>query len=193
MQPRQLIDFLNVIENLKNTTRHVWNASGRQESVAEHSWRLAVMALLVADEFPGLDTFKVIKMCLLHDLGEAITGDVPSFYKTELDEKKEDAAIEELLGQLPAKLSSEFSELFEEMHKLETEEAKLYKALDRMEAIVTHNTSPLETWLPLEYTENIVYGDENVKHSEYLMQIKEELKKDTREKIKKGLKGQIKV
>jgi len=187
MQPRKLIDFLNVIENLKNTTRHVWNASGRQESVAEHSWRLAVMALLVADEFPGLDTFKVIKMCLLHDLGEAITGDVPSFYKTEQDEKKEDAAIEELLGQLPAKLSSEFSELFEEMHKLETEEAKLYKALDRMEAIVTHNTSPLETWLPLEYTENIVYGDENVKHSEYLMQIKEELKKDTRDKIEKGV------
>ena len=186
MRPRQLIDFLNIINNLKNTTRHVWNDSGRQESVAEHSWCVAVMALLVADEFPGIDIEKVLKMCLIHDFGEAITGDIPSFYKTEQDEEKEDAAIEELLGQLPSKLKDEFSGLFAEMHALETEEAKLYKALDRMEAITTHNSSPLETWLPLEYTENITYGDDNVKHSEYLTLLKEELKKDTREKITKG-------
>jgi len=183
MKPRELIEFLNIIDKLKDTTRHVWNSSGRQESVAEHSWRVAVMALLVAGEFPQLDIEKVVKMCLIHDFGEAITGDIPSFYKTKQDEEKEDVAVEALLGQLPREIADEFSELFAEMHALQSEEAKLYKALDRIEAIITHNASPLETWLPLEYTENITYGDENVKHSEYLTILKEELKKDTRKKI----------
>jgi len=188
MKPRELIEFLNIIDALKSTCRHVWNDEGRQESVADHSWRVAVMALLVAEEFPDLNIEKVLKMCLIHDFGEAITGDVPSFYKTEQDEKKEDVAITELLSMLSPKLESEFSALFVEMHELKTEEAKLYKALDRIEAIITHNASPLETWLPIEYTENITYGDENVKHSEYLVAIKAELKNDTERKIKKEAK-----
>lgn len=183
MKPRDLIEFLNIIDNLKDTTRHVWNSSGRQESVADHSWRVAVMALLVASEFPELDMERVVKMCLIHDFGEAITGDVPSFYKTKQHEENESAAIDELLTKLPQDLKEEFSELFEEMQSLCSEEAKLFKALDRMEAIITHNASPIESWLPIEYTENFTYGDENVKHSEYLTELKEELKEDTRKKI----------
>jgi len=85
MQPRQLIEFLSIIEKLKCNTRHSWTSTGRQESVADHSWRAAVMALLLADEFPGVDINKVVKMCLIHDFGEAITGDIPSFYKTDKD------------------------------------------------------------------------------------------------------------
>ena len=78
MQPRKLIEFLNIIEKLKCATRHSWTSSGRQESVAEHCWRTAVMALLVADEFPEVNIDKVVKMCLIHDFGEAITGDIPT-------------------------------------------------------------------------------------------------------------------
>jgi len=188
MQPRELIDFLGVIGQLKRNTRHVWGESGRQESVAEHSWRLAVMALLVGDEFDGLDVEKVVKMCLIHDFGEAITGDIPSFYKTKQDREKEDAAVTGLLQGLPSGLADEFAKLFEEMAELKTEEAKLFKALDRIEAIISHNESPLETWLPLEYTENITYGDENVTHSEYLKKLKKEIKNDTIRKIEKGVK-----
>jgi len=183
MQPRELIDFLGIIGQLKRNTRHVWSENGRQESVAEHSWRLAVMALLVADEFAGLDMEKVVKMCLIHDFGEAITGDIPSFYKTKQDREKEDVAVSDLLQNLPSGLADEFTGLFKEMAELKTEEAKLFKALDRMEAIVSHNESPLETWLELEYTENITYGDENVVHNEYLKALKEEMKKDTINKI----------
>ena len=183
MQPRELIDFLEIIGQLKRNTRHVWGENGRQESVAEHSWRLAVMALLVADEFAGLDMEKVVKMCLIHDFGEAITGDIPSFYKTKQDREKEDVAVSELLQNLPSGLADEFTGLFKEMAELKTEEAKLFKALDRMEAIVSHNESPLETWLELEYTENITYGDENVVHSEYLKKLKDEMKRDTIKKI----------
>ena len=90
MQPKQLIDFLAVIEKLKCNTRHSWTTSGRRESVAEHSWRLAVLALLCEDEYPDLDINRVIRMCLIHDLGEALTGDVPSFEKTEQNEMSEE-------------------------------------------------------------------------------------------------------
>jgi len=183
MQPRELIDFLRIIEKLKCNTRHVWNSEGKQESVAEHCWRLAVMALLVAGEFPGVDMERVVKMCLIHDFGEALTGDIPSFLKTEEDEVKEDLAVTGLLKQLPEKLEQEFLSLFKEMNELQTEEAKLFKALDKLEAIISHNESPLETWLPLEYTENLTYGEENVSHSEYLKLLKEETKKDSINKI----------
>jgi len=185
MQARELIDFLGMIGNLKNNTRHVWNAAGRRESVAEHCWRLAVMALLVAGEFPQVDINKVVKMCLIHDFGEAITGDIPSFYKTKQDREKEDLAVSDLLRLIPENLSGEFVSLFSEMAELKTEEAKLFKALDRLEAIVSHNESPLDTWLELEYTENLTYGEENVAYSEYLTQLKEEIKQDTIIKIEK--------
>jgi len=186
LQPRQLIEFLETIGKLKNNTRHVWNASGRQESVAEHCWLLSVMALLVAGEFPDTDITRVVKMCLIHDIGEALTGDIPSFYKTKQDEEKEDLAVTSLLSCLPDSLSDEFSSLFKEMADLKTPEAKLFKALDNLEAIVSHNESPLETWLELEYTANLTYGDENVAFSDYLIRLREELKKDSLLKIENG-------
>ena len=186
MQVRHLISFLGIINKLKQNTRHVWNAGGRQESVADHCWRLSVMALLVADEFPDVDTQKVLKMCLIHDFGEALTGDIPSFYKTEEDEKKEASAIADLLKQLPESLSEEFAGLFAEMAELKTPEAKLFKALDKLEAVISHNESPLNTWLELELTENLTYGVEDVRHSEYLRELREELRKDTDRKIAEG-------
>ena len=186
MQSRQLINFLSVIEKLKRNTRHVWNADGRQESVADHCWRLSVMALLVADEFEDVDIEKVVKMCLIHDFGEALTGDIPSFYKTKQDEEKEDLAIAGLLENLPKGIAEEFKSLFLEMAEQNTEEAKLFKALDKLEAVVSHNESPLETWLELERTENLTYGMEDVEHSEYLRELREELIKDTERKIAQG-------
>jgi putative hydrolase of HD superfamily len=154
--------------------------------VAEHSWRVAVMALLVADEFPAVDIEKVVKMCLIHDFGEAVTGDIPSFEKTLQDEEKENLALASILERLPEKLAQQFGDLFQEMAELKTEEAKLYKALDRLEAIVSHNEAPLETWLPLEYTENLTYGAENVAYSEYLQKLKEELNRDSLRKMEEG-------
>ena len=62
MNYRSYIDFLHKIEKLKCNTRHSWNSEGKRESVAEHCWRLSVMALLCADEYPELDMVKVLKM-----------------------------------------------------------------------------------------------------------------------------------
>ena len=186
MKPRAYIDFLNTIEKLKCNTRHSWTSSGRHESVAEHSWRLAVMAMLCADEYPELDMNKVIKMCLIHDFGEAVTGDIPSFYKTENHEKEEEKAIKNLLSSLPDDVRAELSALFDEMNARETPEAKLFKSLDNLEAVVSHNEADLSTWLPLEYEENLVYGKENCEWSEWTRELREELRKDTAKKIEDG-------
>ena len=158
MNQREYIKFLNLVEKLKCNTRHSWTSSGRHESVAEHSWRLAVMAMLCADEYPDLNINKVIKMCLIHDFGEAITGDIPAFLKTENDEKDEEAAIDKMVKLLPIDTKKELSSLFEEIKDLKTDEAKLYKALDNIEALISHNEADISTWLPREYEENLTYG-----------------------------------
>jgi len=186
MNTKNLVEFLGLIGKLKQNTRHIWSENNRQESVAEHCWRLSVMALLIADEFPAVDINKVVKMCLIHDFGEALTGDIPSFYKTKQHEEAEDLAINDLLNRLPDDLSKEFSELFLEMSAMKTEEAKLFKALDNLEAIISHNESPLETWIDLEYSENLTYGTDNTAYSEYLSILRAELKQDSINKIKEG-------
>lgn len=183
MDPKQTIEFLGVIEKLKCNVRHSWTSNGRRESVAEHSWRLAIMALLAADEYPSLDMQRVLKMCLLHDLGEAVTGDVPSFYKTAADEDAEKQAVRALLATLPKELCREWSELFDEMDALQTQEARLFKALDNMEAVVSHNEAPLSTWLPLEREENLVYGESAAAFSDWTRRLRAILKEDSLRKL----------
>ena len=82
MDAREFLDILHVAERLKDTPRHCTTSKGRTESVAEHSWRTSLMALLLRREFPELDMDKVVAMCLIHDLGECFTGDIPAFLKT---------------------------------------------------------------------------------------------------------------
>ena len=183
MYQRTYIDFLNKIEKLKCNTRHSWTSSGSQESVAEHSWRLAVMAMLCADEYPDLDINKVIKMCLIHDFGEAITGDIPAFLKTTQNELDEDVAVTKLLSVLPADIQTELQLLFDEMNARETPEAKLFKSLDNLEALVSHNEADISTWLPREYEENLTYGQRNCEWSDWIKVLKAEIKKDSIEKI----------
>ena len=116
------------------------------------------MALFMRDEFPDVNIDKVVKMCLIHDFGEAITGDIPAFLKSDIDEIEEEKSISQLLSLLPQNYEEEFALLFSEMSALLTPEAKLFKALDNMEAIISHNEAPLSTWLPLEFEENLTYG-----------------------------------
>ncbi len=183
MEPRELINFMAIAERLKCNTRHSWTSTYRHESVAEHSWRLTLLAYFVQDEFPEADMNKVIQMCILHDLGEAITGDIPAFYKTQKDEEVEDRKIEELFQTLPPFYRDKLLPLFREMGELATLEAKIYKALDKMEAIFQHNEADISTWIPLEYTTNLEYGAENVAFSPYLRRLKQELYNDSVRKI----------
>ena len=125
MTVREFMDFLHVLERLKCNTRHGWTSTGRRESVAEHSYRLCAMAFLLKDEFPGIDMDKVLRMCIVHDWGEAVTGDIPSFLKTDADEATETDAVGGLTAMLPDK-KAELDALFAELLALETPEAKLY-------------------------------------------------------------------
>ena len=104
MQPAQLLKILRVAEKLKCNTRHCVTSTGRPESVAEHSWRLALMAMLLTGEFPELDLNRVIRMCLIHDLGEAFTGDIPTFVKTDADSRREDDLFDRWIQNLPAEV-----------------------------------------------------------------------------------------
>ena len=186
MEPREFLDILHVAERLKDTLRHCTTSKGRRESVAEHSWRIALMAMLLRHEFPELDIDKVTKMCLIHDLGECFTGDIPTFLKTKADEKSEDDLLGQWVRTLPAPISDEMNALYAEMNALETPEAKLYKSLDKLEAVIQHNESPIETWEPNEYELNKTYAFDIVAFSDWLVRLRKEIYNDTIEKIASG-------
>ena len=183
MEPRTLLNALSVAERLKDTTRHCYTAKGRHESVAEHSWMMTLMAFFIKDEFPEADMDKVIKMCIIHDLGEAFTGDIPTFEKTEGNEQTEEELLYAWVRTLPSNVADEMLALYEEIAKRETLEAKIYKAIDGLEALIQHNISDLSTWIPKEYELNKTYADDKVAFSEYLKKLREEIRKDTLEKL----------
>ncbi len=186
MNPTELLSALHTAERLKDTTRHCCTSRRRPESVAGHSWRIALMAYWMRDEFPEADMDKVIRMCLIHDLGECFTGDIPSFLKTDADTAKEDALLIQWVGTLPQPYRAEMAALYAEMDALETPEAKLYKALDKLEAVIAHNESPISSWLPREYDLNLTYADENVAFSPYLTALRAAIRRETEAKIEKG-------
>ena len=186
MNPGELLKILNVAEKLKCNTRHCYTSSGRHESVAEHCWRTALMAMLLETEFPQANMNKVIKMILIHDLGEAFTGDIPCFNKTSKDETNESNVLDDWVKTFPEPEQKQWLELYAEMNTLETQEAKIYKALDKMEAVIQHDESDISTWIPLEYELQFKYGLENVQFSDYMKNLKTEIDKITKSKIEKG-------
>lgn len=185
MNAREYLEILHVAERLKDTPRHCTTAKGRTESVAEHSWRISLMASLLRHEFPDLDMDKVVYMCLIHDLGECFTGDIPTFVKTDEDRAAEDILLDQWVKSLPEELSAEFAALYDEMNAQETAEAKVYKALDKLEALIQHNESPLSTWSENEYELNKTYAFDTVSFSEWLTELRKAILEDTVAKIEK--------
>ena len=183
MEARKLIDTMILAEKLKDTMRHCYTTNGRRESVAEHCWMASLMAYFMKDKFPDVDMDKVIRMILIHDLGECFTGDIPVFNKTPEHEEKEKELLYNWVKTLPEELADEMLALYEEMEKRETTEAKVFKAIDGMEAVLQHNISDISTWLPNEYELNQTYATDKVTFSEYLKEVREELRKDTVKKI----------
>ena len=141
------------------------------------------MLLEQEPEFRSLDTDRVLRMCLIHDLGEAFTGDIPAFSKSAQDEGREQGLYEDWIAQFPPANRAQFQALLAEMTALATPEAKLYKALDKLEAVIQHNEASLDSWLPLEYDLQRTYGQEAVQFSPYLRALKAEIDRWTEEKI----------
>ena len=141
MNPKELLEILSVAEKLKCNTRHCDTSSGRRESVAEHSWRTALMAMLLTEEFPEADMDKVIRMCLIHDMGEAFTGDIPTFEKTGTDTRKEDDILLNWVSTLPEDAREEWTALLTEMNAMEVLEAtqRIVEKDHLTTMMITHN------------------------------------------------------
>ncbi len=188
MTQENMLEILSRAALLKTTTRHCYTEADRKESVADHSWRIALMAMLLSGEpeFSGTDMDKVIRMCLIHDLGETFTGDIPTFEKTTGDVKKEDELFDRWVKSFPEPQRSEWTSLLSEMDALQTREARTYKALDKLEALISHNESDISTWLPLEYDLQLTYGKENTRFSDYLEKLRDAIDAVTVEKIRQA-------
>ncbi len=153
-----VLAFLRAAEQLKNTHRSAWTSGGQPESVAEHTWRLCLMALLLGDSFPGVDFARLVKICIIHDLGEAIGGDIPAIHQVPGESKaaQERADLLQLLQPLPERLRARITALWDEYEAAATPEAKLAKALDKLETIMQHNQgrNPPD----FDYAFNLEYG-----------------------------------
>ena len=163
---RGVLQFLRNAERLKTATRSAYTTTGEVESVAEHSWRVTLMAMLIASEFPDVDGARVVKMCVVHDLGEAIGGDVPApvqARRRESGDAEGKAAAERrdlltLLEPLPAALQDEITSLWDEYEAAQTPEARLAKAVDKLETILQHTQGKNPS--AFDYRFNLGYGRE---------------------------------
>lgn len=184
----KIFDFLKIASDLKTTLRWVTFPGGRKESSADHSWSLALLAFLLIDEYDlELDTNKVMKMCLVHDLPECITGDIDSYTvergEVSKEEKRrgEEKAIEELGKKLPKNHGTEISGLWYEYEEQKTKEAKFVKALDKIETM--HQIAKGGYKFFDEALDHMgLYGNKEVKNypklKKALMIIKKDLKKE---------------
>ena len=137
MNAREYLEILHVAERLKDTPRHCTTTKRRTESVAEHSWRISLMAFLLRHEFKDLDINKVVDMCLIHDLGECFTGDIPTFIKTDSDREVEDSLLNQWVKSLPTELSEDIAELYNEMDAQETKASSLSTDLYSLASLVS--------------------------------------------------------
>ncbi|CAM4369573.1 HAD family hydrolase [Bacillus manliponensis] len=155
---KNILQVIALAEKLKYELRHSWLSNGRQESVAEHTWRMSLMAVLVQ---PYLDQpvqmEKLLKMIIIHDLVEAEAGDIPAFDTMNSEELKkqkqenEQKAILNIKQTLSGPLGEELYDLWMEFEEKETYEAKVANALDKLEVKIQHNEAHIDTWIPIEH------------------------------------------
>ena len=187
MEYRQFLDILMQAGKLKTTPRHCFTEGDRYESVADHSWRISLMAMLLSheEEFRNLDMNRVIRMCLIHDLGESFTGDIPTFLKKSSDEEGEEDILRNWINTFDDETRKEWLDLLDEMNAQKTLESRVYKSLDKLEALISHNESDIRTWLPLEYDLQLTYGQDQISFSPYLKGLRVLIDDWTKEKIEK--------
>lgn len=169
----RILDFLRAAESLKTATRSGWTTAGQPESVAEHTWRLCLMAMVLRPEFPDVDLEKLLKICIVHDLGEAIGGDIPAPEQARRGTAKSDDErrdLLQLLQPLPQAQQAEILGLWDEYESAASPEARLAKGLDKLETILQHTqgTNPPD----FDYRFNIGYGRQHTDHHPVLLELR---------------------
>ena len=187
MQPDELdgiLTFLRAAERLKTVTRSGWTSTGEQESVAEHTWRLCLMAMLLYGNTPGVELARLLRMCLIHDLGEAIHGDVPAPVQLPGAAKAEQerADLVQLTSSLSAPLRQEILDLWDEYEAAESPEARLAKGLDKLETILQHTQglNPPD----FDYAYNLDYGQRYTGADPVLAALRTRLDEETARRAK---------
>ncbi|WP_085899629.1 HD domain-containing protein [Kiloniella majae] len=174
-----LLDFLRASEPLKSTLRSGYTASGRQESTAEHTWRLCLMALLLEDGYPELDMLKLLKICIVHDLGEVINGDIPAINQSgDLDKNlQERQDLDELTSVLPAYLKTKIMSLWDDYDQGSSKESQLAKALDKLETVLQHTQGKNPD--DFDYGFNLSYGKKQTDFDDNTRAIRNLIDRDT--------------
>jgi putative hydrolase of HD superfamily len=178
-----VLGFLMGAERLKDTLRTGHTRAGRQESTAEHTWRLCLMALVLGEAMPGVDASRLLRICLVHDLAEAITGDLPAPAPREegAKEARERAALAVLTAPLPEAPRAAILALWEEYEAGVTREGRLAKGLDKLETILQHAQGANPPGFNLAY--NLGYGRAETGAEPLLARIRERLDEMTRERL----------
>jgi putative hydrolase of HD superfamily len=187
-----LLEFLRAAESLKTISRSGYTSAGRPESVAEHTWRLSLMALLLAPQFPDVDFARLIKICIVHDLGEAVGGDIPAPEQARrvaagavagkaADERRDLVA---LLKPLPLTLREEITSLWDEYEAAQSPEARLAKALDKLETILQHTQgrNPPD----FDYRFNLGYAREHTESPPLIAALRAVLDRVTEDRAKES-------
>ncbi len=147
---RQL-DFIRELDRLKNVRRQTWLMdASRKENSAEHSWHIALMAMVLGEYAPadGVDVGRVIQMLLVHDIVEIDAGDTFCYDQAAVSDQRgrEQDAARRLFGLLPADIGKRFTALWEEFEDRQTPEARLANALDRLQPILNNYHTGGKSW-----------------------------------------------
>jgi len=189
--PSGILDFLRAAEALKVNTRSAHTSAGTKESVAEHTWRLCLMAMVLAPSVPEVDFARLVRICIVHDLGEAIGGDIPAPEQARRassgqghkasDERRD---LMQLVEPLPGELRDEIIALWDEYEAAATPEARLAKALDKLETILQHTQGRNPPGF--DYRFNLGYGREHTANPPVIAELREILDRETERRAQEG-------
>jgi putative hydrolase of HD superfamily len=188
----RIFDFLSLAEKLKCELRHCDLSNGRRESVAEHVWRTSLMALVIAPHLKEkIDLEKTLKMIIIHDIVEAICGDIPAFDTDNPKVKQqkvenEQKAIQQIRQMLDAPSGDEIFHLWYEFEEKQSLESQVANTLDKLEAQIQHNESPLSTWLPVEKVRVFYKLEELGEFDPFLKSFKNHIKQQSILKLQEG-------
>lgn len=173
-----MLDFLRRAERLKSTLRYTWTQTGRQESTAEHSWRLCLFAMLVSRRYPDLDGLRILQLCIIHDLGEAIHGDIPATKQNGSKSGQERDDMLDLVRPLPPDMQQELLELWEEYEFAKSPEARVVKALDKLETLLQHVQGANPDGF-VDYAFNLDYGKRYTLLDQFMRELREPIDAET--------------
>jgi putative hydrolase of HD superfamily len=178
-----ILEFVRELDSMKWQLRTAWSRHGRQESVAEHSWRLAMMVIASAHLVEGIDPARAVELALIHDLGEALEGDTSAKLATDAEAKlkRERRSVEHVTSHLDGATRQSVIERWREYNEGTTSEALLVKALDKMETIIAHNHG----WNPegFDHQFNLTYGRELAAFHPDIQRLRDLVDADTRRSI----------